>query len=133
MTNLTDLGIAGIRDGFRAGSFSAREVAEAFNANVAAAKALNAFLVETPDHALAAADAADAARAAGEAPKPLAGVPIGMKDLFCTKGVATTAASGILEGFVPPYESTVSQNLWDAGAGMLGKLNMDQFAMGSSN
>ena len=133
MTNLTDLGIAGIRDGFRAGTFSAREVAEAFNANVAAAKALNAFLVETPDHALAAADAADAARAAGEAPKPLAGVPIGMKDLFCTKGVATTAASGILEGFVPPYESTVSQNLWDAGAGMLGKLNMDQFAMGSSN
>ena len=133
MTNLTDLGIAGIRDGFRAGSFSAREVAEAFNANVAAAKALNAFLVETPDHALGAADAADAARAAGEAPKPLAGVPIGMKDLFCTKGVATTAASGILEGFVPPYESTVSQNLWDAGAGMLGKLNMDQFAMGSSN
>jgi len=133
MTNLTDLGIAGIRDGFRAGSFSAREVAEAFNANVAAAKALNAFLVETPDHALAAADAADAARAEGEAPKPLAGVPIGMKDLFCTKGVATTAASGILEGFVPPYESTVSQNLWDAGAGMLGKLNMDQFAMGSSN
>jgi aspartyl-tRNA(Asn)/glutamyl-tRNA(Gln) amidotransferase subunit A len=133
MTDLTDLGIAAIRDGFRAGTFSAREVAEAFNANVAAADALNAFLVKTPDHALAAADAADAARAAGEAPKPLAGVPIGMKDLFCTTGVATTAASHILEGFVPPYESTVSQNLWDAGAGMLGKLNMDQFAMGSSN
>jgi aspartyl-tRNA(Asn)/glutamyl-tRNA(Gln) amidotransferase subunit A len=133
MTDLTDLGIAAIRDGFRAGTFSAREVAEAFNANVAAADALNAFLVKTPDHALAAAAAADAARAAGEAPKPLAGVPIGMKDLFCTTGVATTAASHILEGFVPPYESTVSQNLWDAGAGMLGKLNMDQFAMGSSN
>jgi aspartyl-tRNA(Asn)/glutamyl-tRNA(Gln) amidotransferase subunit A len=133
MTDLTDLGIAAIRDGFRAGTFSAREVAEAFNANVAAANALNAFLVKTPDHALDAADAADAARVAGEAPKPLAGVPIGMKDLFCTNGVATTAASHILEGFVPPYESTVSQNLWDAGAGMLGKLNMDQFAMGSSN
>ncbi|GAA3716907.1 Asp-tRNA(Asn)/Glu-tRNA(Gln) amidotransferase subunit GatA [Sphingomonas cynarae] len=133
MTDLTDLGIAAIRDGFRAGDFTAREVAEAFNANVAAADALNAFLVKTPDHALAAADAADAARAAGDAPKPLAGVPIGMKDLFCTTGVATTAASHILEGFVPPYESTVSQNLWDAGAGMLGKLNMDQFAMGSSN
>jgi aspartyl-tRNA(Asn)/glutamyl-tRNA(Gln) amidotransferase subunit A len=133
MTDLTDLGIAAIRDGFRAGTFSAREVAEAFNANVAAADALNAFLVKTPDHALAAADAADAARAAGESPKPLAGVPIGMKDLFCTNGVATTAASHILEGFLPPYESTVSQNLWDAGAGMLGKLNMDQFAMGSSN
>jgi aspartyl-tRNA(Asn)/glutamyl-tRNA(Gln) amidotransferase subunit A len=133
MTDLTDLGIAAIRDGVRAGTFSAREVAEAFNASVAAADALNAFLVKTPDHALAAADAADAARAAGETPKPLAGVPIGMKDLFCTNGVATTAASHILEGFVPPYESTVSQNLWDAGAGMLGKLNMDQFAMGSSN
>ncbi|MBJ6120784.1 Asp-tRNA(Asn)/Glu-tRNA(Gln) amidotransferase subunit GatA [Sphingomonas mollis] len=133
MSDVTDLGIAGLRDGFRAGEFSARDVAEAFNARVDAADALNAFLVKTPDHALAAADVADAARAAGEAPKPLAGVPIGMKDLFCTKGVATTAASHILEGFVPPYESAVSQNLWDAGAGMLGKLNMDQFAMGSSN
>lgn len=133
MTDLTDLGIRDIRDGVRAGTFSAREVAEAFTAAVAAAKPLNAFLVETPEHALAAADAADAARAAGEAAKPLAGVPIGMKDLFCTKGVASTAASHILEGFTPEYESTVSQKLWDAGAGMLGKLNMDQFAMGSSN
>ena len=133
MSDLTDLGIREIRDGVRAGTFSAREVAEAFNAAVSAAKPLNAFLVETPDHALAAADAADAARAAGETLGPLAGVPIGMKDLFCTKGVASTAASHILEGFTPPYESTVSQNLWDAGAGMLGKLNMDQFAMGSSN
>ena len=133
MTDLTDLGVAAIRDGVRDGAFSAREVAEAFIAKVSAATALNAFLVETPDHALAAADAADAARAGGETLKPLAGVPIGMKDLFCTNGVATTAASHILEGFTPPYESTVSQNLWDAGAGMLGKLNMDQFAMGSSN
>ncbi|MGK6323828.1 Asp-tRNA(Asn)/Glu-tRNA(Gln) amidotransferase subunit GatA [Sphingomonas sp. DT-51] len=133
MTDLTDLGIRDIRDGVRAGTFSAREVAEAFTAAVAAAKPLNAFLVETPEHALAAADAADAARAAGEVAKPLAGVPIGMKDLFCTKGVASTAASHILEGFTPEYESTVSQKLWDAGAGMLGKLNMDQFAMGSSN
>ncbi|BCI72640.1 glutamyl-tRNA(Gln) and/or aspartyl-tRNA(Asn) amidotransferase, A subunit [Sphingomonas sp. S17] len=133
MTDLTTLGIAAIRDGVRDGQFKAREVAEAFNAKVAGARALNAFLVETPEHALAAADAADAARAAGETLKPLAGVPIGMKDLFATKGVATTAASKILEGFVPPYESTVSQNLWNAGAGMLGKLNLDQFAMGSSN
>ena len=133
MSALTDLGIREIRDGVRAGTFSAREVAEAFNAAVAAAKPLNAFLVETPDHALAAADAADGARAAGEALGPLAGVPIGMKDLVCTKGVTSTAASHILEGFTPPYESTVSQKLWDAGAGMLGKLNMDQFAMGSSN
>jgi aspartyl-tRNA(Asn)/glutamyl-tRNA(Gln) amidotransferase subunit A len=133
MTELTDLGVAAIRDGVRGGAFSAREVAEAFSAKVAAAKALNAFLVETPDHALAAADAADKARAAGETLGPLAGVPIGMKDLFCTKGVPATAASHILEGFTPPYESTVSGNLWRAGAGMLGKLNMDQFAMGSSN
>ncbi|WP_271299137.1 Asp-tRNA(Asn)/Glu-tRNA(Gln) amidotransferase subunit GatA [Sphingomonas sp. CV7422] len=133
MADLTDLGVAAIRDGVRSGAFSAVEVADAFIVKVAKAKPLNAFLVETPDAALAAARAADAARAAGETLKPLAGVPIGMKDLFCTKGVATTAASHILEGFVPTYESTVSQNLWDAGAGMLGKLNMDQFAMGSSN
>ena len=133
MTDLTDLGIAAIRDGVRLGTFSAVEVADAFVVKVARAKALNAFLVETPDHALGAARAADAARAAGETLKPLAGVPIGMKDLFCTAGVPTTAASEILGGFTPTYESTVSQNLWDAGAGMLGKLNMDQFAMGSSN
>ena len=133
MTDLTDLGVAAIRDGVRDGAFSAVEVAEAFSAKVAAAKLLNAFIVETPDHALAAAKAADAARAAGAALAPLAGVPIGMKDLFCTKGVQTMAASHILEGFTPVYESTVSQKLWDAGAGMLGKLNMDQFAMGSSN
>lgn len=133
MSNLTDLGVAAIRDGVRAGTFSARDVADAFITAVAAAKPLNAFLVETPDHALAAANVADDARAAGETLKPLAGVPIGMKDLFCTQGVETTAASGILKGFVPQYESTVSGNLWNAGAGMLGKLNLDQFAMGSSN
>lgn len=132
MTDLTNLTVAQIRDGHRAGDFSAVEVAEAFNANVAGAKALNAFIVETPEHALAAAKTADADRSA-ETLKPLSGVPIGMKDLFATNGVQTTAASHILEGFVPRYESTVSQKLWDAGCGMLGKLNMDQFAMGSSN
>ena len=132
MTELTNLTVAQIRDGHRAGDFSAVEVAAAFSANVAGAKALNAFIVETPEHALAAAPAADADRAAGTL-KPLSGVPIGMKDLFCTDGVQTTAASHMLEGFVPRYESTVSQKLWDAGAGMLGKLNLDQFAMGSSN
>jgi len=132
MSDLTDLGIAALRDGVRDGAFGAREVAEAFVAKVSAAKLLNAFLVETPEHALAAADAADADRAAA-ALKPLSGVPIGMKDLFCTAGVPATAASRILEGFTPPYESTVSGKLWAAGAGMLGKLNMDQFAMGSSN
>ena len=133
MSNLTDLGVAAIRDGVRSGDFSARDVADAFIDAVAAAKPLNAFLVETPDHARAAAKVADDARAAGKTLKPLAGVPIGMKDLFCTQGVETTAASGILKGFVPQYESTVSGNLWNAGAGMLGKLNLDQFAMGSSN
>ncbi len=133
MTDLTDLGVAAIRDGVREGDFSARDVAEAFSAKVSAAKILNAFLVETPDHALAAADAADKARAAGETLAPMAGVPIGMKDLFCTRDVPATAGSLILEGFRPQYESTVSGNLWKAGAGMLGKLNMDQFAMGSSN
>ena len=132
MSDLTDLGIAAIRDGVRDGDFSAREVATAFVEAVAGAKALNAFLVETPDHALAAADVADADRAAGTL-KPMSGVPIGMKDLFCTQGVAATAGSLILDGFKPQYESTVSGNLWAAGAGMLGKLNMDQFAMGSSN
>ncbi|WP_374524668.1 Asp-tRNA(Asn)/Glu-tRNA(Gln) amidotransferase subunit GatA [Sphingopyxis sp.] len=132
MTDLTNLTVAEIRDGHRAGDFSAVEVAEAFNANVAGAKALNAFIVETPEHAIAAAKQADADRAAGTL-KPLSGVPIGMKDLFATNGVQTTAASHMLEGFVPRYESTVSQKLWDAGAGMLGKLNLDQFAMGSSN
>ena len=107
MTDLTNLTVAQIRDGHRAGDFSAVEVAEAFNANVASAKALNAFIVETPEKALEAADAADKALAAGDV-KPLSGVPIGMKDLFCTNGVQTTAASHMLEGFVPRYESTVS-------------------------
>jgi aspartyl-tRNA(Asn)/glutamyl-tRNA(Gln) amidotransferase subunit A len=133
MTDLTSLGIKAIRDGVRAGDFTAREVAEAFNAAVESAAALNAFIVTTPDHALAAADAIDTKRAAGEDLPAMAGVPIGMKDLFATHGVQTSAASHILEGFLPQYESTVSQNLWNAGAGMLGKLNLDQFAMGSSN
>lgn len=132
MSAITDLGLAGLRDGFRAGEFSAREVAEAFNAAVASAKPLNAFIIETPDHAIAAAEAADRARAAGEL-LPLSGIPLGIKDLFCTAGYQTTAASGMLEGFVPTYESTVTAKLFAAGAGMLGKLNLDQFAMGSSN
>jgi len=134
MTELTDLGVAAIRDGVAGGDFTAGEVASAFNAAIAAAQeALNAFILTTPEAALEAAARIDADRAAGKPLGKMAGVPIGMKDLFATKGTATTAASHILEGFVPPYESTVSQKLWDAGAGMLGKLNLDQFAMGSSN
>ena len=133
MTDFTQLGVKALRDGVAGGDFTAREVAESFNAAVASAAELNAFIVTTPDHALAAADATDQARADGQELGAMAGVPIGMKDLFATQGVQTTAASHILEGFMPEYESTVSQNLWDAGAGMLGKLNLDQFAMGSSN
>ena len=134
MTDITELGVAAIRDGVAKGDFSAVEVAEAFNANVAAAQeALNAFIVATPEKAREAAKATDEKRAKGDPLGKMAGVPIGMKDLFATSGVQTTAASHILEGFTPQYESTVSQKLWDAGAGMLGKLNLDQFAMGSSN
>jgi len=132
MTALTDLGVAALRDGVRDGAFSAREAAEAYVAAVERARALNAYVVETPEHALAAAEAADAARASGNL-KPLSGVPLGIKDLFCTEGVQSTAGSRILEGFRPTYESTVSAKLFEAGAGMLGKLNMDEFAMGSSN
>jgi aspartyl-tRNA(Asn)/glutamyl-tRNA(Gln) amidotransferase subunit A len=132
VSELTSKSIAELRDGFRSGEFSAREIAESFNAAVAAAKTLNAYTVETPEDALAAAEAADTARGSGELP-PLAGIPLGIKDLFATKGVDTTAGSRILKGFRPPYESTVSANLRKAGAGMLGKLNMDEFAMGSSN
>jgi aspartyl-tRNA(Asn)/glutamyl-tRNA(Gln) amidotransferase subunit A len=128
--SLTSKTIAELRDGFRVGEFTAREVAEAFNAAVTGARALNAFTVETPEDALAAADKADAGRGSGGS---LAGIPLGIKDLFATQGVDTTAGSNILKGFKPPYESTVSGNLRRAGAGMLGKLNMDEFAMGSSN
>ena len=133
MSDLTNLGVKAIRDGVAGGEFTAREVAESFNAAVEGASELNAFIVATPESALAAADAIDAKRANGETLGKMAGVPIGVKDLFATKGVQTTAASHILDAFKPEYESTVTQNLWDAGAGMLGKLNMDQFAMGSSN
>jgi aspartyl-tRNA(Asn)/glutamyl-tRNA(Gln) amidotransferase subunit A len=129
VSELTAKTIAELRDGLRAREFTAREVAEAYNSAVAAAKSLNAYTVETPEDALAAAEAADSGKSTG----PLAGIPLGIKDLFATKGVDTTAGSRILRGFKPPYESTVSANLRKAGAGMLGKLNMDEFAMGSSN
>ena len=133
MSKLTQHGVRAIRDGVAAGEFTAREVAEAFNAAVAEADALGAFITPTPERALQAAGQVDADRAAGKGLGKMAGVPIGMKDLFATKGVQTSAASHMLEGFVPQYESTVSQKLWDAGCGMLGKLNLDEFAMGSSN
>jgi aspartyl-tRNA(Asn)/glutamyl-tRNA(Gln) amidotransferase subunit A len=129
MSELGSLSIAELRDGIRSRKFTAREVAETYNRAVAEARGLNAFVVETPEDALAAADAADSGKETG----PLAGIPLGIKDLFATKGVDTTAGSRILENFKPPYESSVVTNLRKAGAGMLGKLNMDEFAMGSSN
>ncbi len=132
MTDLTTLSLAAARDGLKAKHFSAVELARAQIAAIESARALNCFIVETPDHALAQAEASDARLAKGEG-RPLEGVPLGIKDLYCTQGVQTTAASRILEGFVPPYESTVSANLWRDGATMLGKLNLDEFAMGSSN
>jgi aspartyl-tRNA(Asn)/glutamyl-tRNA(Gln) amidotransferase subunit A len=132
VAELTSKTIAELRDGFRGGAFSAREIAESFNAAVAGARTLNAFTVETPEDALAAAEAADKARSSGEL-GPLAGIPLGIKDLFATRGVDTTAGSRILKDFKPQYDSTVTANLRKAGAGMLGKLNMDEFAMGSSN
>jgi aspartyl-tRNA(Asn)/glutamyl-tRNA(Gln) amidotransferase subunit A len=132
VTDLTIKTIAELRDGFRSGEFTAREIAEQYNAAVASARALNAYTVETPEDALASAAAADKGRGNGELGS-LAGVPLGIKDLFATRGVDTTAGSRILKNFRPPYESTVTANLRKAGAGMLGKLNMDEFAMGSSN
>ena len=132
MAGLTTKTIAELRDGFRAGDFSAREIAGEYNAAVVAGRSLNAWTVETPELALAAADAADSARDTDDL-KPLSGIPLGIKDLFCTEGVASTTGSNILRGFKPPYDSFVSGKLKAAGAGMLGKLNMDEFAMGSSN
>ncbi len=132
MTALTDMTIAGMKAGLARRDFSAAELTAAHLTAMAGARGLNAFIVETPEIATAQAAAADAALAKGEA-KPLAGIPIGIKDLFCTEGVQTTAGSRILQGFIPQYESTVSGKLLGAGAVMLGKLNMDEFAMGSSN
>jgi aspartyl-tRNA(Asn)/glutamyl-tRNA(Gln) amidotransferase subunit A len=132
MSTLTNLTIAEARDLLAKGETSARELTEAHIAAMEAARSLNAFITETPEKALAMAEASDVRRKAGEA-GILEGLPIGMKDLFCTEGVLTTAGSHILDGFHPTYESTVSQNLWDAGAVMLGKTNLDEFAMGSSN
>ncbi len=132
MTDLTSLTIADARYKLRAKEFSAVELAEAFVGNVAEGDALNAWCEKTPDLAREQAQAADARLAAGDAPS-LCGIPLGIKDLFCTNGIRSQAGSNILEDFRPPYESTVTANLWADGAVMLGKLSMDEFAMGSSN
>ena len=133
MNDLTALTIAGIREGLAKRDFSALELTDAYLAAIEAANPLlNAYIVVTPDKARDMARASDERIARGEA-RALEGVPIGVKDLFCTEGVHSQAASHILDGFKPRYESTVTRNLWDDGAVMLGKLNMDEFAMGSSN
>ncbi|MBH0237044.1 Asp-tRNA(Asn)/Glu-tRNA(Gln) amidotransferase subunit GatA [Methylobrevis albus] len=132
MTDLTALTIAEARDGLAAKQFSATELTGAYLAAMQAARALNAYLVETPEKALAMAAASDERLGRGEA-RPLEGIPLGIKDLFATEGVHTQAASHVLDKFEPAYESTVTANLWADGAVMLGKLNMDEFAMGSSN
>ncbi|ODT61746.1 MAG: aspartyl/glutamyl-tRNA amidotransferase subunit A [Phenylobacterium sp. SCN 69-14] len=132
MTSLTSLTLKAALDGLADKSFSSEELTQAHVAAVAAAKPLNAFVLETPEKALEMAKASDARRARGEA-GALDGAPLGIKDLFCTEGVRSTACSNILGNFVPTYESTVTANLWRDGAVMLGKLNLDEFAMGSSN
>jgi len=132
MSGLTAQSLAAARDGLAAKAFSATELARAHLAAMERARALNAFITETPEQALAMAADADRRIARGEA-RPLEGLPLAIKDLFCTKGVRTTAGSRILEIFVPPYESTVTANLWRAGGVLLGKTNLDEFAMGSSN
>ncbi len=131
MTALTELTLAEARAGLAAKQFTARELTEAHIAAVEAARPLNAFITETPERALEMAAGSDARLARGEAGS-IEGIPIAVKDLFCTDGILTTAASHILDGFHPPYESTVTEKLWAAGGVMLGKTNMDEFAMGSS-
>ena len=132
MTELTSLTLADAREQLRKKVISAAELADAHLAAMEAARSLNAYVLDTPEEARAMAKAADARLARGEG-GPLEGIPLGVKDLFATKGVRTTACSHILDNFVPTYESTVTANLWRDGALMLGKLNNDEFAMGSSN
>jgi len=133
MTDLTHLTLSDAVDGLKAKSFSSQEITQAFLTQIDKSNAaLNAYVVVTPDKAMDMAKASDAKLARGQAGK-LEGAPLGIKDLFCTRGVRTTACSNILGEFTPTYESTVTQNLWDQGSVMLGKLNMDEFAMGSDN
>ena len=133
MADLTQFTLAEARDGLAKKDFSATELAETFIKAVQAGRDFNAYITETPEVALERARESDDRRAKGAPIGAMDGLPIAMKDLFCTEGVLTTAASHILDGFVPPYESTVSANLRSAGAVMLGKTNLDEFAMGSAN
>jgi aspartyl-tRNA(Asn)/glutamyl-tRNA(Gln) amidotransferase subunit A len=133
MTDLTQLTLSDAVDGLKAKTFSSQEITQAFLTQIEKSNAtLNAYVVVTADKALEMAKASDAKLAKGQGGK-LEGAPLGIKDLFCTKGVRSTACSRILGNFIPEYESTVTANLFGDGAVMLGKLNMDEFAMGSSN
>lgn len=132
MTELNKLTLADARDKLRAKEVTSVELTQSCLDAIEKADALNAFVHKTPEIALEQAKAADARIAEGDAPA-MCGLPVGIKDLFCTKGVPSQAASAILEGFKPEYESTITSKLFDAGSVMLGKLNMDEFAMGSSN
>ena len=133
MSDLTDFGVADLRDGLSKGDFTAREVTDACLSRIEGEnERLNAFVAVTSERAREMADTSDARIAKGEA-RPLEGIPLGVKDLYATKAVRTQACSNILKDFVPTYESTVTQHLWDDGAVLLGKTNMDEFAMGSSN
>ncbi len=132
MSDLTKLTVAAARDALRAGEVTAADLTEACLTAAEGSRALNAYSVVTADKARDQAAAADARIAAGDAPD-MCGIPLGIKDLFCVEGVPSQAASNILSGFLPQYESTVTTKLWDQGAVCLGKLNMDEFAMGSSN
>src|SRR5258707_4551111 len=132
MPDLTSLTLAEARSGLASKSFTSLELTDAHLEAIEAARALNAFVMETADQARAMEREADARIVKGEG-GPLAGIPLGIKDLFATKDVRTTAGSKILGNFVPTYESTVTSQLWRDGAVMLGKLNNDEFAMGSSN
>jgi aspartyl-tRNA(Asn)/glutamyl-tRNA(Gln) amidotransferase subunit A len=132
MNELIALTLAEARAGLQTKKFSAAELADAHSAAIEQARALNAYVLEMPERAQAMAKASDARIAKGDA-GPLEGIPLAVKDMFCTEGVRTTACSHILDNFVPTYESTVTANLWRDGAILLGKTNNDEFAMGSSN
>ncbi len=132
MNQLTQLTLTEALEGLAKKSFSCLELTQAYLQNMEKQRALNAFILETPEQALSMAKLSDHRRQKGKNGL-LEGIPIAIKDLFCTAGIRTTAASKILENFIPPYESTVTSNLWKAGSVLLGKTNLDEFAMGSSN
>ena len=132
MAKLNELCLHEARDGLKNKSFSSRELITDHIDMMESSRSLNAFITETPETALKSADSSDE-KILKNTNGPLEGLPIGVKDMFCTKGVLTTASSKMLSNFIPPYESTVTNNLWDNGAILLGKLNNDEFAMGSSN